>query len=135
MTHSPGDEPRHGARDDRRSAYPGHHEPERVAPRYDSPFERERHTPRGAVRDDHLPRARVIPRGARFQGDGPFGETQRRRERERPDTPPREPELLDAIGRLGEPNEVANAICFLASDEASFITGASLAVDGGYTAI
>lgn len=42
---------------------------------------------------------------------------------------------MHPIGRLGEPNEVANAICFLASDEASFITGASLAVDGGYTAI
>jgi NAD(P)-dependent dehydrogenase (short-subunit alcohol dehydrogenase family) len=38
------------------------------------------------------------------------------------------------IGRLGEPSEVANAILFLASDEASFITGAILAVDGGYLA-
>jgi NAD(P)-dependent dehydrogenase (short-subunit alcohol dehydrogenase family) len=38
------------------------------------------------------------------------------------------------VGRIGQPNEVANAILFLASDEASFITGANLAVDGGYTA-
>jgi NAD(P)-dependent dehydrogenase (short-subunit alcohol dehydrogenase family) len=38
------------------------------------------------------------------------------------------------VGRVGQPVEVANAIVFLASDEASFITGASLAVDGGYTA-
>lgn len=38
------------------------------------------------------------------------------------------------IGRFGQPIEVANAILFLASDEASFITGANLAVDGGYTA-
>lgn len=38
------------------------------------------------------------------------------------------------IGRIAEPIEIANAILFLASDEASFITGASLAVDGGYTA-
>ena len=38
------------------------------------------------------------------------------------------------IGRLGEPSEVANAILFLASDEASFITGAILPVDGGYLA-
>ena len=33
--------------------------------------------------------------------------------------------------RLGKPEEVANAILFLASDEASFITGQSLAIDGG----
>ena len=38
------------------------------------------------------------------------------------------------IGRLGEPSEVANAILFLASDEASFITGTILPVDGGYLA-
>lgn len=38
------------------------------------------------------------------------------------------------MGRLGEPAEVANAILFLASDEASFITGAILPVDGGFLA-
>ena len=38
------------------------------------------------------------------------------------------------IGRLGEPSEVANAILFLASGEASFVTGAILPVDGGYLA-
>lgn len=38
------------------------------------------------------------------------------------------------IGRLGEPSEVAKAILFLASDEASFVTGAILPVDGGYLA-
>ncbi len=38
------------------------------------------------------------------------------------------------IGRFGEPAEVANAILFLASDEASFVTGAILPVDGGYLA-
>jgi NAD(P)-dependent dehydrogenase (short-subunit alcohol dehydrogenase family) len=38
------------------------------------------------------------------------------------------------LGRLGEPAEVAEAICFLASDAASFITGAILPVDGGYLA-
>jgi NAD(P)-dependent dehydrogenase (short-subunit alcohol dehydrogenase family) len=38
------------------------------------------------------------------------------------------------MGRLGEPEEVARAIAFLASDDASFITGAILPVDGGYLA-
>jgi len=39
------------------------------------------------------------------------------------------------LGRVGEPREVAYAILFLASDEASFITGTHLMVDGGYTAL
>ncbi len=38
------------------------------------------------------------------------------------------------LGRLGRAEEVANAIVFLASDEASFITGTELIVDGGFTA-
>lgn len=41
---------------------------------------------------------------------------------------------LHPIGRLGEPREVANAVLFLSSDEASFVHGESLMVDGGYTA-
>lgn len=35
------------------------------------------------------------------------------------------------VGRLGEPKDIANAYAFLASDEASFINGATLSVDGG----
>jgi NAD(P)-dependent dehydrogenase (short-subunit alcohol dehydrogenase family) len=38
------------------------------------------------------------------------------------------------MGRIGDPVEVAKAILFLASDDASFITGAILPVDGGYLA-
>jgi len=38
------------------------------------------------------------------------------------------------LGRIGQTREVAAAILFLASDEAAYITGASLMVDGGYTA-
>lgn len=42
---------------------------------------------------------------------------------------------LHPIGRLGEPEEVARVIVFLASDDSSFVTGAELVVDGGFTAI
>ena len=41
---------------------------------------------------------------------------------------------LHPIGRLGKPEDVANAILFLASEDASFVTGVALPVDGGYTA-
>ncbi len=38
------------------------------------------------------------------------------------------------IGRLGKDTEIANLICYLLSDEASFITGAIVPIDGGFTA-
>jgi NAD(P)-dependent dehydrogenase (short-subunit alcohol dehydrogenase family) len=43
-------------------------------------------------------------------------------------------EKMHPMGRIGEPSEVAQAILFLCSDDASFITGAILPVDGGYLA-
>jgi NAD(P)-dependent dehydrogenase (short-subunit alcohol dehydrogenase family) len=51
----------------------------------------------------------------------------------------REPDLLGRLGRwyplgrIGTPDEVASCVLFLASDEASFVTGATLVVDGGLT--
>lgn len=41
---------------------------------------------------------------------------------------------MHPIGRVGEPEEVARAVLFLASDEASFVTGVALSVDGGFAA-
>jgi NAD(P)-dependent dehydrogenase (short-subunit alcohol dehydrogenase family) len=39
------------------------------------------------------------------------------------------------LGRLGKPDEIANAVVFLASDEASYITGAELFIDGGFAQV
>lgn len=52
-----------------------------------------------------------------------------------PDTVIREYERVAPLGRMGTAREVADAALFLASHEASFITGAALVVDGGTTAI
>jgi len=42
---------------------------------------------------------------------------------------------LHPIGRVGEPEEIAAGVLYLASDESKFITGSELAIDGGYTAV
>ena len=42
---------------------------------------------------------------------------------------------LTPIGRLGKPEEVGKVVLFLASQDASYVTGATIMVDGGYTAI
>jgi len=47
----------------------------------------------------------------------------------------RNTEKLIPMGRVGQPDEVANAILFLASDESSYVTGAAIPVDGGRSAV
>lgn len=43
-------------------------------------------------------------------------------------------DALQPVGHLGEPEDIANGVLYLASDEAKFVTGAELVIDGGYTA-
>jgi NAD(P)-dependent dehydrogenase (short-subunit alcohol dehydrogenase family) len=43
-------------------------------------------------------------------------------------------EAMHPLGRLASPDEVANTIVYLASDESAFVTGTELVIDGGYTA-
>jgi NAD(P)-dependent dehydrogenase (short-subunit alcohol dehydrogenase family) len=41
---------------------------------------------------------------------------------------------LEPVGRMGRPEEVAATVLYLSSDEASFVTGIAMAVDGGFVA-
>jgi NAD(P)-dependent dehydrogenase (short-subunit alcohol dehydrogenase family) len=41
---------------------------------------------------------------------------------------------LEPVGRFGQPEEIANAVVWMCSDEASFVTGLAMAVDGGFVA-
>ncbi len=41
---------------------------------------------------------------------------------------------MHLLGRQGQPDEVAAAVAFLASEESSFMTGSDMIVDGGYLA-
>ena len=42
-------------------------------------------------------------------------------------------EAMVPLGRLGAPRDVANAVLYLASDEAEYVTGTTIVVDGGQT--
>lgn len=41
---------------------------------------------------------------------------------------------LHPLGHMGEPNDIAWGVVYLASEESKFITGSELVIDGGYTA-
>lgn len=43
-------------------------------------------------------------------------------------------QAMTPLGRIGRPEEIAHGSLFLCSDEASFVTGAELVIDGGWTA-
>jgi NAD(P)-dependent dehydrogenase (short-subunit alcohol dehydrogenase family) len=60
--------------------------------------------------------------------------TARLREYPDPDAAYRQMSATRAIGRMGRPEEIAAAVLYLASDEAAFVTGSALIIDGGWSA-
>ena len=64
----------------------------------------------------------VVDREAQAALGGPMGDRLRRYS------------TSHLIGRLGYPEEIARTVAFLASDDAAFVTGETLRVDGGFTA-
>jgi NAD(P)-dependent dehydrogenase (short-subunit alcohol dehydrogenase family) len=52
-----------------------------------------------------------------------------------PDAVRRERISVHPAGRLGQPEDIAGMAVYLASDESAWVTGATLAVDGGYLAV
>jgi NAD(P)-dependent dehydrogenase (short-subunit alcohol dehydrogenase family) len=60
--------------------------------------------------------------------------TARLREYPDPEAAYRQMSATQAIGRMGRPEEIAAAVLYLASDEAAFVTGSALIIDGGWSA-
>jgi NAD(P)-dependent dehydrogenase (short-subunit alcohol dehydrogenase family) len=60
--------------------------------------------------------------------------TARLREYPDPDAAYRQMAATQAVGRMGRPEEIAAAVLYLASDEAAFVTGSALIIDGGWSA-